>query len=52
MSTKDGINDYKLRSKTMEAHNGTFKRVYHYDFIPLIGLKRILKLNVYHCGFI
>ena len=44
MSTKDAINDYKLRSKTVEAHNGTFKRVYHYDFIPLIGLKRIQNL--------
>ena len=44
MSTKDGINDYKLRSKTVEAYNGTFKRVYYYDFIPLIGLKRIQNL--------
>lgn len=44
MSTEEGINDYKLRSKTVEAHNGTFKRVYHYDFIPLIGLKRIQNL--------
>ena len=44
MSTKDGIKDYKLCSKTVEAHNGTFKRVYHYDFLPLIGLKRIQNL--------
>ena len=44
MSTEEGINDYKLRFKTVEAHNGTFKRVYHYDFIPLIGLKRIQNL--------
>ncbi len=44
MSTKDRINDYKLRSKTVEAHNRTFKRVYHHDFIPLIGLKRIQNL--------
>ena len=44
MSTKDGIKDYKLRSKTVEAHNGTFKRVYNYDYIPLTGLKRIQNL--------
>ena len=44
MSTKDGIKDYKLRSKTVEAHNGTFKRIYHYDFLHLIGLKRIQNL--------
>ena len=35
MSTKDAINDYKLHSRTVETHNGTFKRVYHYDFIQL-----------------
>ena len=44
MSTKDGIKDYKLRSKTVEAHNGTFKRIYHYDYIPIIGLKRVQNL--------
>ena len=44
MSTKDGIKDYKLRSKTVEAHNGTFKRIYHYDHIPIIGLKRVQNL--------
>ena len=44
MSANDGIKDYKLRSKTVEAHNGTFKRIYHYDFLHLIGLKRIQNL--------
>lgn len=44
MSTKEGIKDYKLRSKTVEAHNGTFKRVYNYDYIPIIGLKRVQNL--------
>ena len=39
--TKNAPNDLKLRSKTVEAHNITFKRVYHHDSIPLIGLKRI-----------
>ena len=44
MSTKDGIKDYKLRSKTVEAHNGTFKRIYNYDYLPIIGLKRVQNL--------
>lgn len=44
MSTKEGINDYKSRSKTVEAHNGTFKRIYNYDYIPIIGLKRVQNL--------
>ena len=44
MSTKDGISDYKLRAKTVEAHNGTFKRIYDYDYIPIIGLKRVQNL--------
>ena len=44
MSTKDGIKDYKLRSKTVEAHNGTFKRIYKYDHIPIVGLKRVQNL--------
>ena len=44
MSTEDGIKDYKLRSKTVEAHNGTFKRIYDYDHIPIIGLKRVQNL--------
>ena len=41
MSSEKGIEEYKLRSSTVEAHNGTFKRVYHYDFIPITGLKRV-----------
>ena len=44
MSTKDGIKDYKLRSKTVEAHNETFKRIYNYDCLPIIGLKRVQNL--------
>ena len=44
MSTEEGIKDYKLRSKTVEAHNGTFKRIYHYDDIPITGLKRVQNL--------
>ena len=44
MSTKEGIKDYKLRSKTVEAHNGTFKRIYNYDHIPITGLKRVQNL--------
>ena len=44
MSTKDEINDYKLRSKTVEPHNGNFKRIYNYDYLPIIGLKRVQNL--------
>ncbi len=44
MSTKEGMKDYKLRSKTVESHNGTFKRIYNYDYIPIVGLKRVQNL--------
>ena len=44
MSTEKGIKDYKLRSKTVEAHNGIFKRIYNHDHIPLIDLKRVQNL--------
>ena len=44
MSSEEGIKEYKLRSKTVEAHNGTFKRIYHYDSIPITGLKRVQNL--------
>ncbi len=44
MASEEGKNQYKLRSKTVEAHNGTFKRVYQYDNIPIIGLKRVQNL--------
>ena len=44
MSLEEGIKEYKLRSKTVEAHNGTFKRIYHYDSIPITGLKRVQNL--------
>ena len=38
------IKKYKLPSKTVEAHNGTFKRIYHYDDIPITGLERVQNL--------
>ena len=41
MDTPEGQKEYKKRSSTVEAQNGTFKRVYHYDDLPLIGLKTI-----------
>ena len=41
MSSEKGMEEYKLGSSTVEAHNGTFKRVYHYDFVPITGLKRV-----------
>ena len=44
MSSEEGIKEYKLRSKTVEAHNGTFKRVYNYDNIPITGLERVQNL--------
>ena len=44
MSTEEGIKEYKKRSKTVEAHNGTFKNVYHYDKLPITGLKRVQNL--------
>ena len=44
ISSKEGLKDYKLRSRTVEAHNGTFKNIYHYDFIPITGLKRVQNL--------
>ena len=44
IATEEGKKQYKLRSKTVEAHNGTFKTVYQYDNIPIIGLKRVQKL--------
>ena len=44
MASEEGIKEYKLRSKTVLAHNGTFKRIYHYDDIPITGLKRVQNL--------
>ena len=44
MTSEEGIKEYKLRSKTVEAHNGTFKRIYHYDDIPITGLERVQNL--------
>lgn len=37
MSSEEGINEYKLRFKTVGAHNVTFKRIYHYDNILITG---------------
>ena len=44
MSTKEGIEEYQLRSQTVEAHNGTFKNIYHHDNIPITGLERVQNL--------
>ena len=44
MASEEGIKEYKLRSKTVGAHNGTFKRIYHYDDIPITVLKRVKNL--------
>ena len=44
MSTEEGIKEYKKRSKTVEAQNGTLKNVYHYDNLPITGLKRVQNL--------
>jgi len=44
MASEEGKKEYKLRSKTVEAHNGTFKRAYHYDDIPITGLQRVQNL--------
>ena len=38
MSSDYAIEEYKLRSSTVESHNGTFRKVYFYDFIPITGL--------------
>ena len=48
MSTKKGKEEYKLRSQTVEAHNGTFKNIYHYDDIPITGFKKSSKPNVHN----
>ena len=44
MSSEEEIEKYKSRSKTVEAHNGTFKRIYHYNDIPLKCLERVQNL--------
>lgn len=41
MDTKEGQEEYKKRSSTVESHNGTFRRIYHYDELPLKGLETI-----------
>ena len=52
MASEEGIKNYMLRSRTVEAHNGTFKRIYHYDDIPIIGIRKSSELNVHHCSII
>ena len=39
MNTQEGQNDYKQRSRTVEAHNGTFIHVYNYDRLQVVGLE-------------
>ncbi len=41
MDTPKGQKEYKQRSKTVEAQNGTFRRVYHFDEFSFRGLKSI-----------
>ena len=41
MDTQEGQEEYKKRSSTVESQNGTFQRIYHYDDLPLTGLKTI-----------
>ena len=41
MDTPEGQEEYKKRISTVESHNGTFWRIYHYDELPLTGLKTI-----------
>ena len=45
MLTKEGMEEYKLRSQTVEAHNGTFKNIYDYDDIFITGLKWVQNLT-------
>ena len=40
MNTKEGQEDYKQRSRTVEAHNGTFIQVYNYDRLQVVGLEK------------
>lgn len=37
MDTQKGQEEYKKRSSTVESHNGTFRRIYHYDELPFDG---------------
>ena len=41
MDTPEGQEEYKKRSSTVESHNGTFRQIYHYDELPLTGIKTI-----------
>ena len=44
MSAEEEIENFTLCSRTVEAHNGTFKRIYNHDNIPITGLKRVQNL--------
>ena len=44
MNTEEGQEDYKLRSRTVEAHNGTFIHVYNYDRLQVVGLEETEEL--------
>lgn len=44
ISAKYGIKDYKLCLKIVGALIGIFKRIYSYNHIPIIGLKRVQNL--------
>ena len=39
MDTVEGQEEYKKRSSTVESHNGTFRRIYHYDDLSIRGLE-------------
>ncbi len=41
MDTPEGQKEYKNRSSTDESQNGTFRRIYHYNDLPLRGLKNV-----------
>ena len=41
METKEGKEEYKKRSRTIEAPNGTFKNIFHYNAIPINGLENV-----------
>ena len=38
MDTPEGQKDYEQRSRTVEAHNGTFKRIYKFNELQITGL--------------
>ena len=44
MDTPQGRKDYKNRMSSVEAPNGTFKNIFHYDTLQTRGLERIQAL--------